>query len=158
MVRMHLAEYFKQKRLEMGLSVADVVKMLGYKNISKGMRRINAFEEAGFIHAVLLAKLAKVLGIDDRTVNLIVFKDYKSWLVLMNMPIVPRLFRRALYGGGVVEVPRRFQSAETSERYASHFAMRCGTDVCLMMCPRVKLWFGSDGSLLEIIEEVPDDI
>ena len=36
MVRMHLAKYFRQRRLEMGLSVAEVVRMLGYKKISKG--------------------------------------------------------------------------------------------------------------------------
>jgi hypothetical protein len=44
---MHLAEHFKRRRQEMGLSMAQLARTVGYRNVSKGVRRIAAFEEAG---------------------------------------------------------------------------------------------------------------
>lgn len=157
MVRMHLAKYFRQRRLEMGLSVAEVVRRLGYTNVSKGIRRIEAFEEAGYVDSTLLTRLAAVLEIDKKTLNRLAYKDYRDWFAIVNPPVAPCLFRRVLFGGGVVHLPRQLKSNEAREQFAADFARRCDMDVCLMLSPRVKIWFTHDGSLLEIIEEVPGD-
>jgi transcriptional regulator with XRE-family HTH domain len=158
MVRMHLATYFRQRRLEMGWSVAEVVRRLGYKNISKGMRRVAAFEQAGYIDSALLTKLAAVLEIDRKTLNRLAYQDYRYWFAVVNPPITPCVFRRILFGGGVVYLPSELKTHEAREQFAADFARRCNTDVCLMISPRVKIWFAHDGSLLEIVEEVPHDI
>ena len=40
----HLSDHLKQRRMEKGLTVRQVAKMVGYTNLSKGVRRIDTFE------------------------------------------------------------------------------------------------------------------
>ena len=41
-----IQNYFKKKRLAKGLKLTELAKLIGYKNLSKGARRINDFEIA----------------------------------------------------------------------------------------------------------------
>ena len=47
MVLMLTAEYFKERRLERGLSVEEVARKLGCKRLRKAVRRVMAFRQAG---------------------------------------------------------------------------------------------------------------
>ena len=158
MVRMYTAEYFKRRRRKMRLSFVEVAGRLDCGNVPEAIRRIKVFERAGHADPAFLTGLATVLGIDERTQNRLAFDDYCSWFDLANMPIAPRLFRRASPDDETIPVPTRLKTDEARERFAADFARKCGTDVCLMLSARVRIWFAGDGSLSGIVEEVPDDI
>ena len=101
----HFAEYCQKKRLEKGLSLAQVAKMVGYTNIAKGIRRVEYFERSGYAHPDLLAKLAAAYAIDEATVQRLYYEDYRDWFAAMNKPVEPCLVRRMLFGGGVRRIP-----------------------------------------------------
>ena len=61
----HLSQHFQNRRLEMGLSLTQLAKLVGYANVSKGHRKIDTFERTGVCHPALFAKLTAALGITD---------------------------------------------------------------------------------------------
>ena len=151
----HLSEHFRKRRLGKGLREKDLAKLAGYKNLSRGIRRIKAFEETGRIHSELLVKLAEVLAVDAATVTRLGYQDWCEWFQTVNQPIEPYLVRRVLFGGGMLKVPEHWRSAQGAQKFASDFAKRHKTEVCLVLSQRIRVWFASDGSLKEVIEEVP---
>jgi len=153
----HLAEHFKQRRMEKGLRLADIAQMVGYTNISRGVRRIEAFERSGRVHPELLAKLVKAVDIDQATVNRLAYADYQNWFAAVSKPGTPYMVRRILFGGGVRRLPAKLKTTEAMEKYAANFARKCGTDVCLIVSLRIKVWFSKDGSLKEVVEKVPGE-
>ena len=62
----HMAQYFQKKRGEMHLSLAQLARMVGYANVSKGYRRIDLFERTGQCHPILFAKLSAALNAPPR--------------------------------------------------------------------------------------------
>ena len=75
----------------------------------------------------------------------------------MNFPVVPCLLRRQARRGGAVRLPKRLKTNEAREKFAADYARRHRTDVCLTASARVEIWFAKDGTIREIVEEVPDD-
>jgi len=153
----HLGEHFKKRRLEKGLSLPQIARMAGYTNIAKGIRRIEAFEQSGYVYPDLVTKLATALDIDAATVQRLYYEDYREWFAVMNKPVEPCMVRRMLLGGGVRRIPKELTTVEEMEDYAADFAKKCGMDVCLIFSPRIKIWFSKDGSVQEIIEAVPGE-
>ena len=90
----HLAEYFQKRRLDKGLGLGQVARMVGYKNLAKGRRRIETFEACGDIAADLLARLAAALDVDQATLDHLAQEDLREWAAWANEPIRP--FRRQL--------------------------------------------------------------
>jgi transcriptional regulator with XRE-family HTH domain len=151
----HLSEHFRKRRVERGLREKDLAKLAGYRNVFCGIRRIKAFEETGRIHSELLVKLAEVLEVEPRTVTQLAYQDWCEWFQTVNQPIGPYLLRRVLFGGGMLKVPEHWRSAQGAQKFASDFAKRHKIEVCLVLSQRIRVWFASDGSLKEVIEEVP---
>ena len=46
----YVAEYAKEERLKLGLSCKQLAVLMGYRNITKGVRRLDNFEREGHIH------------------------------------------------------------------------------------------------------------
>ena len=153
----HLAEHLSRRRQEKGLSAAQLAKLLGYMNVARGIRRIETFEKTGDIHPTVLAKLAAALDVDRTTMNRLAYADYRDWFAAISKPIVPRVGRRILFGGGLRRLPKHVRSVAEMEQYAAEFARKCKMDVCLILNRRIKVWFSSDGSFKETIEEVPGE-
>ena len=150
----HLSEHFKKRRLEKGLSEKDLAKVVGYKNLFRGMRRIRTFEATGHAHAELVVNMAKALDVDQATVARLAYEDYKDWFKTVNQPAEPYLLRQMLFGGGMMRIPEHRRSAQAAQKCASDFAKRHKIEVCLVLSQRIRVWFASDGSLKEVIEEV----
>jgi transcriptional regulator with XRE-family HTH domain len=74
-----LSQHFRQARLSKGLTLGQLTRLVGYKKVSKGANRINAFEHGGSIHADLRGKLAEVLGIDHLTVERLMEEDRRQF-------------------------------------------------------------------------------
>jgi hypothetical protein len=149
----HMAQHFQKKRIEMHLSLAQLAKTLGYVNISKGFRKIDAFERTGQCHPVLFAKLAAALGIDERQRARLEYLDYKEWLAAPANPPTPYLLRSLIRG--CIGLPEELKTVEEMERYASDYARKHGAAVCLVLDKRIHVRFAADGSLRDIAEALP---
>lgn len=152
----HLADHFARRRLERGLRPAQLARSIGYTNIARGCRRIEMFERTGRVTPDLLTKLSLALDVEQTTINRLFRQDYQEWLRRMNVPIRPYLLRRMLFGGGPLRIPSGFKSFPAMEKYAASLAQKWQMDVCLVVSHRIGVWFAKDGSLKEVIEQVPE--
>jgi transcriptional regulator with XRE-family HTH domain len=75
----HLANYFQRTRNAQRISLAELARQAGYRNTSKGCRRIMAFENTGRMVPDLLVKLAAALGIEGQVVDGLIDADRQAW-------------------------------------------------------------------------------
>jgi hypothetical protein len=129
--------------------------MIGYVNVSKGYRRIDKFERTGQCHPILFAKLMTALQVDERTRIRLAYEDYKDWLATPANPPTPYMLRSPIRG--CLGVPDNLKTVEEMEQYASDYARKCGTGVCLVLNKRIAVRFAADGSLKDIVEVVPPE-
>ena len=130
--------------------------MSRYRNIAKGCRKVEAFERTGNIDPELLARLAVVLEIDGKAQSHLVYEDYQEWFRAKNKPVSPYLLLTGVWGfPEPFMVPERLKTVAEMEAYAADVARRCGWGLFLCLSERVRMYFGRDGVLREIIEEVP---
>ena len=73
----------------------------------------------------------------------------------MNKPVEPYLLRRILFGGGILKVPEHPALCSGCGKVRLGLRRVNGTEVCLVLSRRMRVWFAKDGSLKEVIEEVP---
>jgi transcriptional regulator with XRE-family HTH domain len=59
-----LGQLLRQARQGQGLGLEQVACRLGYRNVTKGVRKLKVIEATGTVSDDLLVKLAEVLGID----------------------------------------------------------------------------------------------
>ena len=149
----HMARHFQKQRVEMHLSLTQLARMVGYVNVSKGVRKIDQFERTGACHPILFVKLTAALGIDERTRNQLEYQDYKDWLAAPANPPTPYMMRSPIMG--CIGLPEELTTVEEMEGYASDYARRHGAAVCLVLSRRIWMRFDKDGSLMEVVEAQP---
>ena len=71
----HTAKYLKEERLKQNLNTAELARLIGYKNVSKGMNRIVDLERENIIIPEVLVKIVDALNLDREYVNSLVKKD-----------------------------------------------------------------------------------
>jgi hypothetical protein len=157
-----LSEHFYKARLNKGLTLGQVTRLVGYRNVSKGANRINAFERGGSIHRDLRTKLADVLGIDHLTVERLMDEDrrqfFATWNAWANEPIRPYLIIRlmpAVYCAQ--DLPAEIESAEAAEEYAVNVARSRHLRCCLVLSRRISVWIEANGSISGVSEAVPGE-
>ena len=154
----HVSRYFKQRREEKGLTRAQLAQLVGYRNISKGCRRLAEFEETGAVHPDLFGKLTAALAIDEATVKHLLEGDYRSWNKWANQPIRPYLVIHliaAVYN--TIGLPEHICSVAEAERFASITAKRYRMRCCLVLSRRISVWYATDGSIEKTTEAVPGE-
>jgi transcriptional regulator with XRE-family HTH domain len=57
-------ELLRSRRELQGMTVEDMARLLGYRDVKKGMRRVLTVEATGVVREDLLLKMAEVLGLD----------------------------------------------------------------------------------------------
>jgi hypothetical protein len=70
-----IAEFVEHRRREIDLGKADVVRRCGYRNLSKGLRRLDALyagELEGAALATMLSRLPEALEVDQEIVDAVV--------------------------------------------------------------------------------------
>jgi len=159
-MRSQLADHFRQQREDSGLSLAELSRLAGYQNVTKGCNRIRRFEERGEIHANLLQKLADVLDIDDATIDAFIEQDRRDferqWNEWADQPIRPHLIIRplaAVYARK--ELPDGMQTVDEAESIAAEFAREHHKKVCLVWTRRLSVWFEEDGNIIGRTEAAP---
>jgi len=101
----NLGDFFRDRRIERGLSLTQLARLVGYRNLNKGMRNILRFERDGTIRDDLLVALAEALEVDWCIVEELTDKDrqerLREWKEWANEPIPMYMVVRymaAVYG------------------------------------------------------------
>jgi transcriptional regulator with XRE-family HTH domain len=157
----HLSDYFKEQRDKRGLSLGQLARLLGYRNVSKGATKISRFERQGYVTADLLLHLAEALGIDLPTAEDLLEQDrqdrLRAWEEWVSQPVPMRLSVRympAVYG--TVALPEGVTTPERAEAFARAYAREHGLRVCLAVSRRLSVWVGKDGRVEARTEATPD--
>lgn len=159
-MRSQLAQHFQSIREQNGLSLAQLSRMIGYTNATKGCNKILKFEQRGEIHADLLRKLADALGIADSTIDALIEEDrqrfFKLWNEWANQPIQPHLVIRwipAVYQSK--ELSESVKTLEEAERVAAETARHWRKRVCLVWSRRQSVWLDEEGKITTRTEAAP---
>jgi transcriptional regulator with XRE-family HTH domain len=142
----HLGSFFRNRRLEKGLSLGQVACLLGYKNRSRGANRIQSLESGGRVRPEFLGQLAEVLGVGPDEIRQRAYEDYKDWLAWASEPVTPHVVVRilpAIYQR--VPLPDNALGPEAAEAFAAGVARERRMRVCLVRSRRVSVWYGAEG-------------
>ena len=60
----NLAKYIKQERTKQGLNYAELSRLMGYKNINRGLRRIIDLEREGIVHTDVVENIIEALELE----------------------------------------------------------------------------------------------
>ncbi len=157
-----LSRRSRRARIDRELSLSQTAHLCGYKNLSKGSRRIQGFENGSDIDPVLLWKLAAVLEIDHAEVEELIAVDRQEFLASWNewadQAITPYLVCRlmpAVYSEHAL--PAEIKSVEGMKSYAAQYAKAKGLQCCLVLSRRESIYFAADGSIEYAKEAVPGE-
>ncbi|QDV37546.1 helix-turn-helix domain-containing protein [Tautonia plasticadhaerens] len=153
----HLGDSFRHRRLERNLTTGQLARLVGYKNLSRGSNRIQAFEAGGNVAPDLLAKLSEALEIDTNEVRQFAAEDYQGWLAWADEPVRPYLVLRwTACAYQRVELPDDALELEAAEAFASRVAVERGLKVALVLSRRLSVYFDARGLAYERREATPD--
>jgi transcriptional regulator with XRE-family HTH domain len=157
----HLGTHFREKRIQQGLSLGQLARLVGYRNVSKGSNKVVAFERGGGITEELLARLAETLGIDLSTVERLIEQDRQDWLreweQWVSQPVPMQLivkYMPAVYG--TVDLPSEITTPEQAEAFACEYATQHSRQVCLAVSRRLSIWIDREGQVYARTEARPD--
>ena len=156
----NLGSFFRQERLRKGLSLGQLARLVGYKNLSSGSNRIHRCERTGIIHQDLLVKIALVLDIDSKTIDQLFDLDrrrlFSEWLSFANEPITPYVVVRLIPAVYMhCPLPDEICSVEAAEEYASQLSRAKRKRCCLVLSRRYSVWFDEKGKVECRTEAVP---
>jgi hypothetical protein len=161
-MKSHLAEYFSTVRRNKGIGLAQLAKMIGYKNVSKGSRRIDQFERWSVIHEDLLRKLAAALDIDNQTVARLIEQDrqryVREWNEWVNTPIRPTIVLGHIGGIGWTEPLPEGITREAAEEYTATVAKEKNKPILLVMSRRLSIQFDRNGNRTSVNETKPGEV
>ena len=159
----HLARHFQATRLARGLSLGQLARLAGYRNVSKGCNRIRRFETSGSLHRELLRKLAAILEINDAAIKELADRDQREfldhWTRWVNEPIQPSVVIKmvpAVYSR--TNLPGDVRTIEDAEAWSSSLAAANHQRCCLVWSRRISCWFNEDGSLSHRSEAVRGEL
>ncbi len=158
----YLGNFFRDRRDEFGLTLGELARTLGYRNVTRGVRRIFHLEREGTIKEDLLIKLAEALGIELPTVERLIDEDHKEhlrqWELWVNesqpMFLVVKLMP-AVYSKKAL--PPEVTTPEQAEAWACEFARQHRLRVCLVLSRRLSVWIDADGNVETRTEATPGE-
>lgn len=157
-----LGTFCRDRREELGLTLGELARMLGYRNVNKGVRRILQLEREGTVKEDLLVKLAEALGIDLPTIERLMDQDYseylRGWEQWVNEPqpmfLVVKLMP-AVYAKK--DLPAEVTTSEQAEAWACEYARQDRLRVCLVVSRRLSVWIDAEGNVEGRTEATPDN-
>ena len=145
----HLGEFFRSRRIEQGLSLGQLARLAGYRNVNKGVRRILRFEQDCVVRNDLLVRMTEALKISDYDLYTALCDHFhEQHLQEANELFQPYLVVRylaAIYGRH--ELPAEIATAVEAERYACDYARSHRWRVCLVLSRRRCVWISASGTV-----------
>lgn len=155
-----LAKHFRERREAMKLTVGQLARLVVYRNLGKGAKRIHVFEQTGHVRADLLGKLVSVLDVDEGTVRSLIRVDRRTflaeWAVWASVPIKPYVVLKlmpAFYS--TIGLPKGMTDFGAAKAFASAKAMEARREVCLVWSRRLSIYFDSIGAATSQVRTVP---
>ena len=157
----YLGDYFNTRRVEKGLSLGQVARLLGYKNVSKGANKVQWFEQEGSIRDDLLLKLMKILDIEPSTVQALTAKDreehVRQWNDWADEPVPMRIVVRYIPGlYAEVPLPKNIKTEAEAEAYCRDLAQRGSQKVFLVVSRRLTITINEEGEVTGRLQATPD--
>ncbi len=153
----HTGKYLKEERLKKNLNTAELAKMMGYKNVSKGMNRIVDLERENIIILEILEKIVNVLNLDREYVNSLIKRDrdedrrkFEEWLsepieMYYVMRIIPAIYLS-------YDLPTNINSEEEAFKFVANIAKEKHKKCCLVLSRKEKIYIDEDGDIEVKIE------
>jgi transcriptional regulator with XRE-family HTH domain len=145
-----LGEFLRDERLRQGLLLDELARLVGYRNVNKGMRRITALEQTGTGKADLLVNVASALNLDWAVVEELAEEDHqdrlREWDRWVNQPVPIHMVVRlmaCIYCK--TPLPEWVTTPEQAEAWASEFAREHRWRVCLVVSRRLSVWIDAFG-------------
>ena len=146
---MHLANYLREQRQRQGISLGELARRIGYRNVSKGCRRLDQYERTGVTTRPDLPQLvALALGVSDDVARQLAWLDYADWQASLNEPVPMRMIVRWMPGIYVEECLPDDVDQVSAERLASGLAIEQHRQVCLVVSRRLSIWFDERGAVV----------
>lgn len=158
----HLGRYFRARRLELGLSLGEVARRLGYSNISKGARRVLELEAVGeCCTQEFLVKLMGVLGVDRSVVQELVDRDraeyVQEWEQWVSEPVPIVVVRRLIPGVYATHrLPPDVTTPEQAIAYGQDLARTMEARVYVELSRRLTVIIDEQGKVTARVEATPD--
>ena len=157
----HLGGHFKARRLEKGLSLGQIGRLLGYKNLSKAANKVQWFEENGSMRQDLLLKLMAILDIEPQTVQQLVAKDredyVREWTEWASQPTPIQIVVRAIPGlMASVKLPDDVTTPEQAVAYGQALASRTKKKVFVVLSRRETVGITEEGEINGRFQATPD--
>lgn len=157
----HLGRSFRARRLELGLSLGEVARRLGYTNLTKGARRIQQLEDVGECTRDLLDRLLAILGVDVSVVQELVARDratyVSEWEQWVNEPVPMKLVVRYIPGVfGERMLPPEIMTPDEAVAHGQQEARRMHAKVFLELSRRVTITIDEHGTVTGRIEATSD--
>lgn len=143
----NLGQYVRRQREKLGLNRGQVAQQLGYRNISKGIRRIVDLENEGVCELQLWGKICQVLPLGPVQVKEARQRDWQAYQERLDEPVPMQLIIRwmpAVYSS--VELPPKAAGDPAeAEEFARQVALERKKKVCLVVSRRLKVWIDENG-------------
>ena len=139
-----LGTYCRAQRITKGLTLGQLAREVGYRNIGKGTNRLHTLETTGEVQPNLLVKVVAILGLDPRVVQELIEEDHQEFLREWNLwadePIRPHLVCKVISGVYLRrQLPDDALTPAAAEVYASQFARdhaAAHSEICLVLSRR----------------------
>ncbi|MCZ2343417.1 MAG: hypothetical protein LC104_16735 [Bacteroidales bacterium] len=147
-----LGEWFQGRRLELGWSLGEVGRRLGYKNVSKAANKLLRFERDGVVADDFLRKLAALYSITDGVVRYLIRADrlayLEEWRQWADEPVPIRVVVRAVPGFTVeLPVPAEVTTPEQAVAFGQDYAAQRRKKVFVILSRRETVGITEDGEI-----------
>lgn len=151
-VSTNLSRFIKKERVKQGLNYAEVSKMMGYKNINKGMRRIIELEREGLVHSEVLEKIIETLNLDRDHIDSLILKDrreyeeeFGKWL---SEPIEPYYTLRIMPSIYLsYDLPGNLSTEKEAAEYVAKIAKRKKVKAWVNLSRRERIYITEKGEI-----------
>jgi transcriptional regulator with XRE-family HTH domain len=158
----NLGAFISAERKRRRLTLGQLARLVGYRNISKGARRIACLEQTGTATPDLLVNVAEALNLDWAMVERLAEADsqdrFRAWEEWASQPVPMCLVVRlmaAVYSRK--NLPAWVTTPEQAEAWACEFARTHRLRVCLVVSRRLSVWIDGQGEVEARTEAVPDN-
>ena len=142
------AELFRERRREIGLGYKEVALRAGYRNIDKGMRRMEELEDGTnyFPHPEIRKRFAEVLDISEDAIESAMKENFRE----LDRPVEPQIIIRVM--AAVYREPNLPPGCtrEEAERIAERLSWEEGERCCVVLSHVRSLFYEPDGTKEEI--------
>ncbi len=142
-------KFLKVRRKQLKLTIAQLVSKIGYKNISKGIRRIADIEN-GKTEPELTGKIMLQLGVTQEDRKRCEKQEalHKKQLIEKLPKFKPVLVWRAMACVYMsIELPENFTSQQDMIHYASEIAKTRKSNCCLKLDYDLRYWINKNGEI-----------